>query len=164
MHHLTLRNFVVVLALAAGPVFAQGTGIALSPTQIDAKQPVEVTAESLTVEQSSNSALFSGNARVVQGDLILAAHRILVKYNSDQSAIESVTATSNVMFTNGTEVAEAQNAVYVIGSSSVSLKGDVLLVQGANAISGDNLILDLKTNSGKMSGNVKTVFLPKSDQ
>lgn len=164
MRHNILRNIVLIAALAAGPAFAQGTGIALSPIEVDGSQPVEVTADNLTVEQNSNSATFEGNARVVQGDLILAANKIQVRYNDTQSAIESVIATSNVMFSNGSEVAEAQNGIYTIGSGVVKLTGDVVLVQGVNAISGDALNLDLKTNRGTMNGNVKTVFVPKTDQ
>lgn len=164
MGHHILQSIAVVAALAAGPAFAQGTGIALSPIEVDGNEPVEVTADNLTVEQNSNSATFVGNARVVQGQLILAANKIKVRYNAEQSAIESVVATTNVMFTNGSEIAEAQSGVYTIGSGTVDLKGDVVLVQGVNAISGDVLKLDLKTNRGTMSGNVKTVFVPKTDQ
>lgn len=163
MRHHILQSIAVVAALATGPVWAQGTGIALSPIEIDGSEPVEVTADNLTVEQDSNSATFQGNARVVQGALILAANKIKVRYNAEQSAIESVTATTNVMFTNGNEIAEAQSGVYTIGSGTVNMSGDVVLVQGVNAISGDTLKLDLKTSRGTMSGNVKTVFVPKSN-
>ena len=164
MRHHLLYSIAVVAALAASPLLAQGTGIALSPIEVDDNEPVEVTADNLTVEQNSNSATFEGNARVVQGQLILAANKIKVRYNAEQSAIESVVATTNVMFTNGSEIAEAQSGVYQIGPGTVDLSGDVVLVQGVNAISGDKLKLDLKTNRGTMSGNVKTVFVPKTDQ
>lgn len=164
MRHHILQSIAVVVALAASPLYAQGTGIALNPIEIDGSEAVEVTADNLTVEQNSNSATFEGNAKVVQGKLILAANKIKVRYNAEQSAIESVVATTNVMFTNGIEIAEAQNGVYKIGSGTVDLSGDVVLVQGVNAISGDLLKLDLKTSRGTMSGNVKTVFVPKSDQ
>jgi lipopolysaccharide export system protein LptA len=164
MRHHILQCIVVAATLAASPVLAQGTGIALSPIEIDSGAPVEVTADNLTVEQNSNSATFEGNARVVQGELILAAKTIMVRYNTEQSAIESVTATTNVMFTNGSEIAEAQQGIYTIGSGTVNLSGDVVLVQGNNAMSGDALKLDLTTNRGTMSGNVKTIFVPKSDQ
>jgi lipopolysaccharide export system protein LptA len=163
MRHHIFHSIAVAAILATGPVLAQGTGIALSPIEIDGSEPVEVTADNLTVEQDSNTATFEGNARVVQGELILAANKIKVRYNAEQSAIESVTATDNVMFTNGAEVAEAQSGVYTIGSGTINMSGDVVLVQDVNAISGDLLKLDLQTSRGTMSGNVKTVFVPKSD-
>lgn len=164
MRQLNMCLLAVTLILNTAPVLAQGTGIALSPIKIDASQPVEITADNLTVEQNSNSATFEGNARAVQGNLIFSAQKILVLYNAAQSAIERIEATKDVMFTNGSEIAEAQNGTYNVGSSTVNLAGDVVLVQGSNAISGDALKLDLKSNRGTMSGNVKSVFVPKSDQ
>ncbi|MEM6620001.1 MAG: lipopolysaccharide transport periplasmic protein LptA [Pseudomonadota bacterium] len=143
---------------------AQGTGISISPTPVDASQPVQVTADNLTVEQATNTAIFTGNAKVVQGALVLSANSIEVRYNQGQSAIEEVEATANVMFTNGAEVAEAQRGVYRVASGRIDLSGDVVLVQGPNAISGDALTLDLTTNRGTMTGNVKSVFIPQTNE
>lgn len=163
------KIFLLAFALCAASLFApvslavaQGASIALTPGNFDNSLPVEVTADMLNVAQAENTAEFLGNAKAIQGDLRLAADKVVVKYNPEQSAIETVTATGNVVFTNGTEVAEAQKAVYRLGSSNVVLTGSVLLLQGANAISGDNLTLDLTTNKGSMRGNVKTVFVPKT--
>ncbi|PLS22747.1 LptA/OstA family protein [Neptunicoccus cionae] len=164
MRNLSRCLLAVVLLGSVSLAHAQGTGIALSPIEVDGNQPVEVTSDSLTVEQDSNSATFEGNARVVQGNLIFSANKIRVHYNAAQSAIERIEATTDVMFTNGTEIAEAQSGTYIVGSGTVNLAGDVVLVQGVNAISGDALSLDLNTNRGTMNGNVKTVFVPKTDQ
>ncbi|WP_069298440.1 LptA/OstA family protein [Neptunicoccus sediminis] len=164
MRHITRCLLTVILIASASLTQAQGTGIALSPMEVDGNQPVEVTSDSLTVEQGSNSATFEGNARVVQGNLIFSANQIRVYYNAAQSAIDRIEATTNVMFTNGSEIAEAQSGTYVVGSGTVNLAGDVVLVQGVNAISGDALSLDLNSNRGTMNGNVKTVFVPKTDQ
>ena len=161
------QNFLIIVAMAmltAVPSHAQNAGIALSPIDINGSEPVEVTADNLTVEQNTNSAIFEGNAKVVQGKLVLEAKKIVVRYNIEQSAIESVVASTNVTFTNGVEIAEAQVAVYKIGSGTLDLSEDVVLVQSTNAISGDKLQLDLKTSRGKMSGNVKTIFISKPDQ
>lgn len=163
------KNILLAFALGAitalstiSPLYAQGTAISLSPSTYDNALPVEVTADALNVAQAANSAEFVGNAKAVQGDMQLGADKIVVTYNQEQSAIDMVTATGNVVFTNGAEVAEANKAVYRLGSSAVVLTGNVLLLQGLNAISGDALTLDLVTNKGSMRGNVKSVFVPKS--
>lgn len=157
-------RFLIVAIFAAGAAVAQGTGISISPTSVDASQPVEVTADNLTVEQATNTAVFTGNAKVVQGQLILSANSIMVRYNEQQSGIDLVEATTNVVFTNGAEVAEAQRGIYKVANGRIDLTGDVVLVQGPNAISGDALTLDLTTSKGTMSGNVKSVFIPQNDQ
>ena len=164
MRNHIVQSIAAIAILLAVPSYAQNAGIALSPLDINGSEPVEVTADSLTVEQDTNSATFEGNAKVVHGRLTLAAKKIVVRYNAEQSAIESVVASKNVIFTNGAEIAEAQIAVYKIGSGTLELSEDVVLVQGTNAISGDKLQLDLKTSRGKMSGNVKTIFIPKPSQ
>ena len=157
-----LRTFFVWLCLSVVAA-AQGTGISISPTEVESDQPVEVTADNLTVEQATNTAIFTGNAKVVQGALVLSAQTIKVRYNGEQSAIEQVEASTDVIFTNGAEVAEAQRGIYKVGAGTINLVGDVVLVQGPNAISGDALTLDLATSRGTMTGNVKSVFNPQSN-
>ncbi len=155
------------LALALTPVslsIAQEATISLTATTFNSSLPVEVTSDVLSVTQESNTAIFSGNAMAIQGDLRLAAEQILVKYDQDEGTIEFIEATQNVVFTNGAEVAEANKGVYRLGSGAVVLTGSVLLLQGQNTISGDALTLNLNTNQGSMRGNVKTIFVPKTDQ
>jgi len=141
--------------------FAQSAGITLSGAKHDATLPVEITAENLSVDQASNTASFAGNARVGQGALRLGADRITVKYDQTGGQIASVTATGNVVFTNGTDMAEASNAVYDVTFGGLVMTGNVLLVQGQTAISGDRLDLNVLANTAKVTGNVKTVLTPK---
>ena len=62
--------------------------------------------------------------------------------------------------TNASDAAEAKEALYTIDSGNVVMTGDVLLTQGANAISGQKLVLNLKDGTGVMEGRVQTVFNP----
>jgi lipopolysaccharide export system protein LptA len=151
---------VVVCTSFGFASFAQST-IALSGGSHDTKQAVEMAADSLSVDQNNNMATFTGNARIAQGDLRLSANTIEVTYSSDQSQVTKVLATTNVLFTNGAETAEAQSAVYSLDQGNIVLSGSVLLLQGPSAISGDTLTLDLSKNTGVMNGNVKSVFVPK---
>ncbi len=159
---LALSAIVSLVLSSAG--LAQEATIALSSATFDSGLPVEVTSDTLSVAQESDTAVFVGNAKAIQGELRLAADEILVKYNPDQGKIEYIEATKNVVFTNGAEVAEANKGVYRLGSGTVILTGNVLLLQGQNTISGDALTLDLNTNKGAMRGNVKTVYVPKNDE
>ena len=106
MAHKILLAFTFCVAAALNPLSAanaQGTSIALTAGNYDNSLPVEVTADALNVAQASNSAEFVGNAKAIQGDMRLAADKVVVKYNQEQSSIEQVIATGNVVFTNGTE-------------------------------------------------------------
>jgi lipopolysaccharide export system protein LptA len=140
--------------------FAQGA-IALSGGAHDTKQPVEMAADQLSIDQESSQAVFTGNARIAQGDLRLSANKIEITYSGDQSQITQVVATDNVLFTNGAETAEAQSAIYSLEQGQIIMMGSVLLLQGPSTISGDTLTLDLARNTGVMDGNVKSVIVPK---
>ncbi len=152
----------LVLALLCGAqtAFAQATSIGLNGAAYDGSLPVEVTADTLSVDQNSSSAVFEGNAKVTQGAIQLGADAIHINYQTDGDGISRVEASGGVTFTNGTEIAEAENAVYLVGDAEITMTGGVLLLQGPNTISGDMLVLDLEAGTGKMQGNVKTVFTP----
>jgi lipopolysaccharide export system protein LptA len=81
-------------------------------------------------------------------------------YKPEDGGVTRIEATGGVTFTNGAEVAEAENAVYTVGVSEIAMTGGVLLLQGQNKISGDRLVLDLDAGTATMQGNVKTVFTP----
>jgi len=132
----------------------------------DNSQPVEIAADSLTVNQAEGRVLFDGNVAVGQGTLRLQANRIVVTYIGEgvTGQVDRMEATGDVVLTNGAEAAEAQNAVYEVASGSVVMTGDVLLTQGENALSGERLRIDLTTGTAQMEGRVRTILQPASGQ
>ncbi|GLQ35498.1 protein-glutamate methyltransferase [Amylibacter marinus] len=154
-------SIFITSACISGLAYAQGASLSLSSTPHDASQPVEVTADSLTVDQASRTAVFSGSARVGQGAMRLGADQIQVTYSDTASEISKVSATGSVVFTNGAENAEADRANYDVAKGLLIMQGNVLLLQGGNAFSADTLELDVLNNSANLTGNVKTVLVPK---
>ena len=152
-------GFAVLLALPV-PALAQGAKVAFGGLKQDTSLPVEITADSLEVNQTDGQATFSGNVLVGQGDMRLSAAKIVVEYDADGKGIKTLHATGGVTIVNATDAAEAQEAVYTIASGNVVMTGNVLLTQGPNAISGERLVLNLRDATGVMEGRVKTVFTP----
>ncbi|PTX57911.1 lipopolysaccharide export system protein LptA [Litoreibacter ponti] len=152
----------LVLALGIGSAFAQGASVAFGGLQHDASLPVEITADELTVDQATGSAVFSGNVVAGQGEMRLSAARVQVEYATQNGQatgqINQLVATGGVTLVNGAEAAEAQRAVYAVGSGEIVMTGDVVLTQGVNALSGEKLTVDLNTGSGRMEGRVRTIF------
>ncbi|WP_116086252.1 lipopolysaccharide transport periplasmic protein LptA [Tropicimonas sp. IMCC34011] len=162
-----LRIAAALAVLIAGPLHAQGTGIAFGTPQ-DGDQPVEVTAEELQLDQAAGTAVFSGNVIVGQGDMRLTAPRVDVTYATDADGnstggIDRLHATGGVTLTSGGEAAEGQEAVYTVGSGQVVMTGDVLLTQGQNALAGEKLTVGLDDGQGVMEGNVRVVFQPQDE-
>ena len=61
-------------------------------------------------------------------------------------------------FTTATEAAEAQNADYNIETGLLTLSGDVLLTQGASAISAETMTINVADGTAEMQGRVRTVL------
>lgn len=157
-----IRLFAAALCLVAGRAVAQEADLAFGGLRHDTSLPVEVAAESLSVDQSSGLATFSGNVVAAQGELRLSAGRILVRYadpgDGPQGRISQLEASDGVTLVNGEDAAEAERAIYSIDDATVVMSGNVLLTQGPNALSGEELTIDLATGSGQMLGGVRTIL------
>jgi lipopolysaccharide export system protein LptA len=153
-----------VLCIAPLATYAQtgGATVAFGSLKGDPTLPVEVTSDTLNVNQADGAATFVGNVQVVQGEMRMTAPKVRVEYAADTKAISSLHATGGVTIFNGAEAAESQEAVYTINSGTVVMTGQVLLTQGTSAISGNQLTVDLNTGTGVMEGRVQTVFVPGS--
>lgn len=158
------RLLMLALCLVAGTAaLAQGADIALGTQSFDRTQPVEVTADELSVDQSNGQAVFDGNVLVVQGEVRLSAGKVTVEYSTDGAApsgVSRLVASDGVTFVTPAEAIEAQEATYSVADGTVRLSGNVILTQGQNAIAGESLTLDLNAGSGRMEGRVRTVFTP----
>jgi lipopolysaccharide export system protein LptA len=159
---LRLRSFALaagVLAVA-GVAAAQEARIAFGDLAQDTTLPVEVTAETLAVNNADGTAVFTGNVVVIQGEMKLSAAEVRVVYNEDQTAIDQLIASGGVTIVNLADAAEAREAVYTIDTGLIVLTGDVLLTQGPSVIAGQKLTVNLKDGTGVMEGRVTTTFVP----
>ncbi len=159
---IRLRSLFLALPLVglACAASAQATSIAFGKVKADPTLPVEVTADSLDVDQSTGSAEFTGNVRVGQGIMRLSADRVLVIYKPDSRGIQRLEATGSVVLVNGPDAAEAERAEYTIDSGVIVMTGNVLLTQGQNALTSDKMTVRLSDGTAKMDGRVKTILNP----
>ena len=161
MYRLAARFLMTAtLLVVATFAFAQSAAIDLGMKDFDKTQPVEVTADALSVNQQDGTAVFDGNVLVVQGEVRMSAGNVRVEYGQSggSSGISRLIATGGVTFVTATDAVEAREADYSVDAGTVRLTGDVLLTQGQNAISGDTLTIDLGSGSGTIEGRVRTVF------
>lgn len=150
----------VALGLSAPAITAQEASIAFGGLKQDTTLPVEVQADQLAVNNVDGTAVFTGNVLVGQGEMRLAAGEVKVIYSADGATIDQLLATGGVTISNLADAAEAREAVYTIDSGIVVMTGEVLLTQGASAIAGQKLTIDLKAGTGIMEGRVSTTFVP----
>ncbi len=146
-----------VVSALASPLAAQ-TNVDLGGLTIDTSAPIEVTADSLSIDQDTGRAIFDGNVVIGQGALRVTAGRVEVVYGTDTSEIAQLIASGGVTFVTESEAAEAQTASYDITTGMLTLEGDVLLTQGASAISAGRMLINVTTGTATMDGRVRTVL------
>lgn len=151
-----------LLTLGAIAAQAQGANVAFGAVKADPTLPVEVTSDTLDVNQADGSAEFKGNVLVSQGEMRLSAQRVLVIYSQERSGIERLEATGDVVLVSGPDAAQAQRADYTIDSGVIVMTGDVLLTQGKNALTSSKMTVNLISGTAQMVGRVKTILNPDS--
>lgn len=144
---------ILTLSFLASPVYSQSNAN-------NSSLPVEATADDLQVNSQDNSAVFTGNAKVVQGLLNLIANTITVFFEDEAKNISSVDALGNVKFTNGTETAEANTANFNVTTQTITFSGNVILRQAQTVLTGNKMTYNITTGRSKMTDNVKTVYNP----
>jgi len=111
---------------------------------------LQISADSLQIDISRHSALFSGNVKVVHEDMVITADRLNVLFHKgfsaadtgalDEAAVKQITAQGNVSMRFGDRSARSDRAVYHIDKKSLILSGDpVMLEMGKNAITGSKI-------------------------
>lgn len=151
------------LALHVTDATAQTGTVAFGAVKADPKQPVEVTADSLSVNQADGSAEFTGNVLIVQGVMRLSADRVLVVYKTDETGkrgIDLLEAIGNVLLVSGPDAAQSERAEYTIDSGMIVMSGNVLLNQGSSTLTSSRLEVNLTTGTANMAGRVKTILNP----
>ena len=102
----------------------------------------------------------------------LTADKLVVTYasmesNADTGEIQHMRADGNVFLSNGDETGQGAWAEYEVSNGIIRMGGDVVLTQGANAISGESLVIDLNSGTGRIEGGaggrVKSVFTPAAE-
>jgi len=129
------KTITLILALLLGTAANAQTNIDLGGISADPKAPVEVSADNLSVDQDSGTAVFSGNVVIGQGDLRLSAGSVRVVYSDSTGDIAQLLATDGVTLVTDSEAAEAATADYNLTTGILTLSGSVLLTQGASALS-----------------------------
>lgn len=141
-----------VLVLAAAPLAAQSFS---SLKNHDTNAPLDVDAERIEVRDREQIAVFSGNVKVVQGDLTLTADEIRVYYQrsgDSNPTIERLDATGDVRLVSPTDKARAQNGVYDVEERTITMTGAVELQRRADTLKGQRLQVNLTSGAATLDG------------
>ncbi len=167
------------LLLIAGPAAAQGavSGVpnAVQGFSQNRDQPIQIEAASLEVRDKKKEATFAGDVKVVQGDTTMTSKTLVVFYDQQESSgngaakaapkssmtaasagpgggssIRRLEAKGNVVVTQKDQVVTGDTAVFDTKTNLVTVLGKVVLTQGKNVLRGDRLVVDMTTGVSRV--------------
>ena len=127
----------------------------------DKKQPIEIEAQSVIVDETTGFSEFSGNAEVRQGSLLLLAELIQVQTNNDEvvSMIAKGSLEKPAKYVQSQEnqsrfiEASATLITYDVNAGMIFLVGNARLVQGFDSFSGNTLNYDINNDKVVVKGS-----------
>ena len=146
---MMLRSLAfLVLTLGATPAFAQ--------------QQVNITADQFSLDETSNTAVFTGNVVVVHPTVTVWAPKVVATYGAGGTTdIETFEATGEVRLETAEQTATGQRAVFTPGDQLLRLTGNVVVVNSGGTVNSDELVVNLETNVSTFTstkGRVTGVF------
>ena len=127
----------------------------------DTKQPIEIEAQSVVVDETTGFNEFSGNVEVRQGSLLLFAE--LIQVQTDNEEVVSMIAKGSLekpakyiqSQENQARLIEATATLitYDVDEGMIFLVGNAHLVQGFDSFSGDTLNYDINNDKVVVKGS-----------
>jgi lipopolysaccharide export system protein LptA len=158
------RTVAFALALIAGgkavaQSTAQGVSNAMQGFSQNRDQPIQIEAATLEMRDKKKEATFSGNVKVVQGDTTMTSKILVVFYESATAPAAAPAGNAKA----APKAAPIQSATPGPGGSSsirrLEAKGNVVVTQKDQVVTGETAVFDTKTNLVTMVGGAGGVIL-----
>ncbi len=184
-------------AMAPGDAASQSavTGVpnAMQGFSQNRDQPIQIESVSLEMRDKKKEATFTGNVKVVQGDTTLTSKVLVVYYESGNrnaqpaapanaktsgkaasapksasaqspmqsstpgpggaSSIRRLEAKGDVIVTQKDQVVTGETAVFDTKTNLITMLGGVVLTQGGNVLRGDRLMVDMTTGVSRVESD-----------
>ena len=175
MNRLTAGLLCAAALVLGGPAtaqLAQGSG------------PIDLSANELELVDAQHLAIWRGDVDALQGQNRLRADVLNIYFNGKPTSgatssnvspgrnwgkVDHMVAEGHVYFVSPQQNARGDHAVYELGPDTITLTGDVIVVQGQSVMHGQRLVIDVRTGHATMassgdtrspSGRVRGVFYP----
>ncbi|HET7412162.1 MAG TPA: LptA/OstA family protein [Pararhizobium sp.] len=147
----------------------------LSALGLSSDQPIQIESDKLQIDDKTKIATFTGNVKVVQGDMLLKSGKMVVHYTgtggglaNGSSQIQKILVSNKVYLKSGDQEATADQGTYDMASQLLTLTGDqVVLTKGKNVFVGCKLTVHVDTSEAELDSCGKRVMIqlvPQSQQ
>ena len=155
-----LGKIFLFAVLLSNMAFSQNAGFGSLAS--DRTEPIEFNSDRLIFNQGENLAELFDEVKIIQGKTVLSAEYVKAIY-SKTNKLEKVFAERNIELKSEKDIARADTAVYSLTENSISLIGNAQLIQGANNIMADKILINTETGLTQLLGSVKTVISPSTN-
>ena len=155
-----LGKFFLFAALLSNVAFSQSVGF--GSLVLDQTEPIEFNSDRLIFNQEGNLAELFDGVKIIRGRTVLSAEYVKAIY-SKANKLEKVFAERNVELKSDQDIARADTAIYSLIENSISLTGNAQLLQGANNIMADQILINTETGLTQLLGSVKTIISPSAN-
>lgn len=173
---LIIGKAVLIVAasfLISVPGLAQTTESRISGLALSSDEPIQIESDQLKISEETSQATFSGNVKVLQGDTVLQAGKMIVHYIGNGGSVASGAADireidlfSKVLIRSGTQTATADRGNFNMASETLVLQGEkVVLTDAENVFIGCKLTVEMKSGQAKLDSCGRRVMIqldPKS--
>jgi lipopolysaccharide export system protein LptA len=153
-------------ALVTAPLAAQQT------ERAPGAGPLDISADRGEVFDAEGRVVYTGDVNVIRGAARLRADRVEAFFSRSQgggfSDLERIVATGDVFYVTPNEIARGDRGVYDLTLGQITLTGSVVLTQGCNVSTGEELVADLdgresRLSSGGADQRVRSVFFNEDE-
>ncbi len=160
---------VTAAASAPAPGAAPAAAAAKAPNSLGASNlPIDVTSENYDYQQQERTGVWTGNVEAVQGDARLRTPKLTVYFapkdpnapkpppgaaQADVGQVERMEAEGPVHYTTTTQRALGDHGTYIADGDTITLTGNVVVVQDKNVATGDKLVIEQKTGHSVLTSN-----------
>ena len=155
-----LGKIFLFAVLLSNMAFSQNAGFGSLAS--DRTEPIEFNSDRLIFNQGENLAELFDEVKIIQGKTVLSADYVKAIY-SKTNKLEKVFAERNIELKSEQDIARADTAIYSLTENSISLIGNARLIQGANNIMADQILINTETGLTQLLGSVKTVISPSTN-
>ena len=155
-----LGKIFLFAVLLSNMAFSQNAGFGSLAS--DRTEPIEFNSDRLIFNQGQNLAELFDEVKIIQGKTVLSADYVKAIY-SNTNKLEKVFAERNIELKSEQDIARADTAIYSLTENSISLIGNARLIQGANNIMADQILINTETGLTQLLGSVKTVISPSTN-
>lgn len=142
-------RFALLLVVLATPALAQS-----ALKKHDTNAPIDINAAKIEVQDKAGLSIWTGDVRMQQGDLSLAANQIKLHYfrKGETPTVTRMDAIGGVQLSSPSERATGSYGIYDVDHRLLTMTGNVVLNQNQSVLRGQRLVIDLDSGRSTLDG------------